>query len=97
MQKENCQKRQEWNYLTTDPCYEQEEDKEGELQINKLIETTTTMMEMIIIITIIIITEITMIILKNDIMIKMRKIRIMNKTKTTCKKEEKTQDIMDSK
>ena len=97
MQKENCQKRQEWNYLTTDPCYELEEDKEGELQINKLIETTTTMMEMIIIITIIIITEITMIILKSDIMNKERKIKIMNKTNQTCKKEEKTQDIMDSK
>ena len=49
MQKESYHKKQEQNCLTTDPCYELEEDKEEELRNNKPITIT-----MIIIITIII-------------------------------------------
>ena len=42
MLKESSQKKLESNYLTTDPCCEQEEDKEGEmLKINRTIRTRT--------------------------------------------------------
>ena len=108
MQKESYQQKPELNYQTTGQCCELEEDREESKMYKTIIITITTTTIMImteiiitmtgmIIMTITIITEIIMIILEIGMVIIMKKIRIMNKIKATSRKEEKIQDIMDSK
>ena len=86
MQKENCPMKQELNYPIIDPCFELEDDKEGEIWTHKTIIETWIIIEK---------AEMKMETLIDILKIKMqmnikKKIKMENITNTMSKKETRT-------
>ena len=94
MQKENYQQKHGLNYLTIDPCCEQDEDKGEETQNSKMMKKTKIMTIKITITT----TEETIETTRNKKeMEKTKKTKMLKmKNKTTVKEDKGAQDKMDN-